>query len=264
MISKAKLKELSAYKQQKHCEADGVFVAEGVKLCDEALREGQPIRVIVATGAWLEAHEQQLRVNLMTLRATAAESGAMCWQHMQIFEVNMAELERVSGQQSPNQVWMLIQRPAVIPSPTTVQGLTLVLDRLQDPGNMGTLLRSADWFGVRQVVCSPDSVSCYNPKVVQSSMGAVFRTQVCYTDLPTFLQGMQGCEIYGAVLHGDNVFDMQLCRDALLVIGNESRGLSPEVAQYLTHRISIPNVGGTCESLNAAVAAAILCARFCV
>ena len=141
----------------------------------------------------------------------------------------------------------------------------LALDGVQDPGNVGTIIRTADWFGVRHHVCSEGTVSCFNPKVVQATMGGLFRTQVVYTHLPDYLQGC-GMPIYGAVLDGDSIWSSatHLCLNregAVLVIGNESRGISPEVQQCLTHRVTIPNPGGTAESLNAAVACAILLAE---
>ena len=130
---------------------------------------------------------------------------------------------------------------------------------------MGTIIRTADWFGIRRIICSEGTVSCYNPKVVQSTMGSLFRTEVVYTDLPKFLSECD-MPVYGALLDGDNIWDdsrpLQLHKDGtVLVIGNESHGITPEVQQCVTHRIAIPNIGGTAESLNASVACAILIAE---
>jgi TrmH family RNA methyltransferase len=153
-------------------------------------------------------------------------------------------------------------RPSAIPEG---QPLVLALDRLQDPGNLGTIIRTADWFGVRHIVCSLDSVSCFNPKVVQSTMGSLFRTSVSYTDLHDYLNSC-GKPVFGALLDGQSIWSphtpLQLpAEGAVLVVGNESRGISPEVQECITHRVSIPNVGGTAESLNASVACAILMAQ---
>ena len=129
---------------------------------------------------------------------------------------------------------------------------------------MGTILRTADWYGIRQVVCSNDTVSCYNAKVVQASMGAIFRTAVHYCHLETYLHdcASRGYAVYGAMLDGEPLYSSRLLQPAVLVIGNEGRGVSEGVAASLTHRLTIPNIGGTCESLNAAVAAAILMSEF--
>lgn len=253
MISKTKLKELSAYKTQKICDMDDVFTVEGVKMCDEALKSDFTIRTICSTHEWLEANAQIIG---------AREGGMM------VYEVSETELERISDQKTPNQVWMLLQRKhethkmpdtEAAPSP-----LTLVLDTLQNPGNLGTIIRTADWFGIRNIVCSPNTVSCYNPKVVQSTMGSIFRTHIVYTDLSEFLSQCreQGMEIYGAMLNGDNIYQSDIhAANSVLVIGNESKGITPEVQNYVSKRLLIPNMGGTCESLNASVAAAIMCSE---
>lgn len=241
IISKSKLKELAAYRQQKRCDADGVFVVEGPKMCAEALASGYAVRAVCATADWLSAHA-------VALGAAAA------------FEVSAADLERLSNFKTPNQVWMLVERRSAIPP--LQSPLTLALDRLQDPGNMGTIMRTADWFGVRRIVCSADTVSCFNPKVVQASMGAVFRTQVEYVDLPQWLAGC-GMPVYGASLQGRPLDRVALPDGrAVLLIGNESRGIGPEAMAQVSHPILIPNRGGTAESLNAAVAAGILLNAF--
>ena len=241
MISKIKLKELAAYRQQKRCDADGVFVVEGPKMCAEALASGYVVRTVCATADWLAAHAEAL--------GTAA-----------VLEVSPADLERLSNFKTPNQVWMLVERHS--PLSALRSPLTLALDHLQDPGNMGTIMRTADWFGVRHIVCSADTVSCFNPKVVQASMGAVFRTQVEYVDLPQWLAGC-GMPVYGASLQG-RPLDRAALPDgpSVLLIGNESRGIGPAAMAQVSHPILIPNRGGTAESLNAAVAAGILLNAF--
>ncbi len=264
MISKAKQKELSSYKMQKVCDMDGVFVVEGPKMCGEALREKMPVKVIVATHEWLVDAQCLLGFDLDSLSKSVLDSGAMLLGDLTLFEANDSELERVSGMKTPNQVWMLVKRPTVKEVEWESIDKVLVLDHLQDPGNLGTIIRTADWFGIRHIVCSNDSVSCFNPKVIQSSMGGVFRTHVHYTPLVPFMSQMRdrGYAIYGAVLNGANVFETEMRGKSLLVVGNESKGISPEVVSLITDAVSIPNIGGTCESLNAAVATAILCAEW--
>ncbi len=245
ILSKNQLKNLAAYKLAKNCEAEKCFVAEGDKLCSEALVSGFAVRVVCAEQSWLQQHA-------VALRAVG-----------EVYEVNNEQLERLSSQKTPNQVWMLLERPQVV-GDIDKDCITLVLDHIQDPGNMGTIMRTADWFGVRHIVCSPDTVSCYNPKVVQSTMGAIFRTKVTYCDLEAYLRNAQtdGIPIYGATLGGSNLYQTALQRPALLVMGNESRGISSSVAALLTQSLTIPNIGATAESLNAAVATAILLSEF--
>ena len=244
MISKNKLKELSVYKQQKHCEQDSVFVVEGVKMCHEAMAAKVPIKVVCATNSWLSQH--------IELPPSA-----------EVYEVDEDSLSRLSHMTTPNEVWMLVERTPI--TAPTGQPLTLALDHLQDPGNLGTIIRTADWFGVRRIVCSEGTVSCYNPKVVQSTMGGLFRTEITYTDLPEYLSNCNK-PVYGALLNGESIWGKETLaplpqEGAVLVIGNESRGITPEVQQHITHRITIPNLGGTAESLNASVACAILMAE---
>lgn len=238
MISKNMLKELAAYRMQKRCDEDGVFVVEGVKMASEALKSGLPIRVICATSEWLASNADQIG------------SSTSC------YEVSASELERLSAMHSPNHVWMLMHRKTVVAPHRSA--LTLALDRLQDPGNMGTIMRTADWYGIRHIVCSQDTVGCYNAKTVQATMGAVFRTQVEYVDLPQWLQHCH-IPVYGASLHGKPLSKVpKPTHEAVLLIGNESRGISPEAMNAVTYPILIPNMGGTAESLNASVAAGIL------
>ena len=291
LLSKNKLKSLVAYKAQKNCDADGVFVVEGVRLCKEALSSGYTIRTVCATAEWIASNKDTVP------------------QNCELFEVDSDQLERLSGQKSPNKVWMLVERrtengkrktengerrtaerdrqgangfpngerraengerPNATDRERTVfqtesgERLILVLDGIQDPGNMGTIIRTADWFGIREIVCSEETVDCYNPKVIQSSMGGIFRTRITYTSLSDYLhlQSEKGTAIYGAMLNGENVYNTHWHRPAIIVIGNEGKGISDNIAAMIQNKITIPNVGKSCESLNAAVAAAILCSEF--
>ena len=245
MISKTKTRELAVYKQQKVCDEESVFVVEGVKMCEEVLAANLPIKTICATNLWLSEHP---------FLPSDAE----------VLEVDDNALDKLSNLRTPNEVWMLLPRP-VVQTASEHPSLTLALDHLKDPGNMGTIIRTADWFGIRRIVCSEGTVSCYNPKVVQFTMGSLFRTEIIYTDLPSFLSEC-GMPVYGALLDGDNIWgDSHPLHlqpgGSVLVIGNESRGITPEVQQFVTHRVMIPNIGGTAESLNASVACAILIAE---
>ena len=294
-LSKNQLKALAAYRMQKRCDEEGVFVVEGEKMCHEALASEHKILVVCATADYLATMPN----------ATVADD---------VYEVSSEQLERLSSLRTPNKVWMLVERKAESgkrkaagavansdevgtdlqdlqdfarnASRRTEQaesgkrkaesgwrgncfdfnegGLVLALDGLQDPGNMGTIMRTADWYGIRHIVCSRDTVSVYNPKVVQSTMGAIFRTCVEYVDLAEWIDeaNKKGFATYGAMLDGRDYRTATLQHPAVLVVGNEGRGISAPVAARLHQRLTIPNVGGTCESLNAAVATAILVSRF--
>ena len=265
ILSNNRLKVLAAYRQQKNCEAEGLFVVEGVKMAEEAFRSGWRIRTICATAEAVEA---------LGLQAGNVAD--------EIYEVRQEQLERLSSLRAPQGVWMVVERRTENGERRTGNGerrtengerrteneLVLALDGIQDPGNMGTILRTCDWFGVRRVLCSQNTVSCWNPKVVQATMGAIFRTSVEYCDLAVRLSSLagEGYTVYGAMLDGENVFERRTEngeRRTVLVIGNEGHGISPEVAAVVGRKITIPNIGGTCESLNASVATAILISEFC-
>ena len=249
MISRTKLKDLATYRIAKRCEADGVFVVEGVKMAAEALGSKAEILCVCGTSQWLGQNDGVTHSRV---------------SDQNIFEISAADLTRLSNQKSPNNVWMLLKRPEKPNLSDTFNCRTLVLDKIQDPGNLGTIIRTADWFGIRHIVCSHDTVDCYNPKVVQSTMGGIFRTKVTYTDITEWLSHC-GTPVYGAVLGGENLTRQTLLtKPCALVIGNESKGICPAVAQQLTQQLTIPNIGGTAESLNAASAAAILIAMMTV
>ncbi len=237
MISKNKLKDLATYRLQKKQDEDEVFVVEGVKLALEAVAAGVEVLFTCATEDW------QVPEGLLG----------------EFYEVSPTELERLSLMKTPNQVWMVVRRKMPTIESCSTSMLTLALDRLQDPGNMGTIMRTADWYGIRHIVCSHDTVSCYNSKVVQASMGAIFRTKVEYVDLPKWLAECR-MPVYGASLQGQPL-EGKVQGNSVLLIGNESRGISAEAMTAVTCPVLIPNIGGTAESLNAAVAAAILMDR---
>lgn len=249
MISNAKLKYCASFKLSKNCAAEKVFVIEGEKIAREALAANIPLRMVCATADWLERNAQLISEKIADAN---------------IFEISEPELERISNLQTPNKVWLLAEQPQQPELQSDSKGLTLVLDHIQDPGNMGTIIRIADWFGIRRVVCSTNSANYLNSKVVQASMGSIFRTEIHYTDLPVFLEKCQGKDIpiYGALLDGDNIYEIPLETNALIVIGNESKGIGKETEKYITHKVSIPNFGGSCESLNASVATGIICSEF--
>ena len=166
------------------------------------------------------------------------------------------ELEKISALSTPNQV-LAIFKKAAAPA-ITVQGkINLLLDNIQDPGNMGTIIRIADWFGISNIICSAHSAEMYNPKVVQSTMGSLGRVNVIYTDLAQWIQQQQPVKVYAAALNGKAMQQFGGLKEGLIVIGNESKGISEAILQMANERITIPKFGEA-ESLNAAVATGII------
>ncbi len=169
------------------------------------------------------------------------------------------ELVQISSLKTPNKALAILRKPKTS-APTLTSGLILVLDGVQDPGNMGTILRTADWFGVKTIVCSEDTADIFNPKVIQASMGSVLHMNVVYTTLETFLSTCD-LPIYGALLEGENVYRTSLKKTGVLVMGNEGKGIRPSVRAFINTPIHIPGFGKA-ESLNVAVATGVLLSEF--
>ncbi len=179
--------------------------------------------------------------------------------------VSPKEMERISYLKTPTNVLSLVEIPRRRFDPVALKGrLTLALDGVQNPGNMGTIIRLADWFGIRDVLCSADCADCWSPKVVQATMGAITRVAVNYGDLKAMIEAVGG-PVYGTFLEGEPIYDATLTHGGVIVLGSEGRGISPETERLVTRKLFIPpfppeNTGS--ESLNVAVAAAIVCAEF--
>ena len=228
MLSKNEIKEIRALGQKKFREERGLFVVEGEKLVEEALRSGFDV---VA--------------------------------HYRVEDIGEETMGRISQLTHPSPALAVVRRPAPVEPVIDSDELVLALDGVRDPGNLGTILRIADWFGIRQVLASPDTVECYNPKAVQATMGAIFRVRVHYCDLPKALPA--GLPVYGTFLEGDNIYQAPLPRGGILVMGSEADGISPEVAAAVDRKLFIPPFPAdahTSESLNVAVATAICCSEF--
>ncbi|ULQ57207.1 RNA methyltransferase [Flavihumibacter rivuli] len=222
---------------KKQRDEDGVFIAEGPKIVRELMQLDQvKPREVYGTLDWWESQPTSWR------------------QQPWAVEVNEEELQRLSFLTTPNQVVAIFNKPVIHPHPG---GWQIMLDGIQDPGNLGTIIRIADWFGIQQVVCSPDSADAYNPKVVQSSMASIGRVEVDYTDLVQYVVDHAHRVFYAATLDGQPIKEVKASRPGVLVIGNESKGIRPELMQKLSHFITIPRQGEA-ESLNAAVATGII------
>lgn len=246
MISKAKIKYIHSLELKKNRKAEGVFVAEGPKVVGDLLGILTP-RLIAATAGWLDKNSHVFS------QLTATE----------VVEVTDDELRRISFLQHPQQVLAVFSQPEPDTAPINADELILALDGVQDPGNLGTIIRIADWFGITRIVCSQDSADVWNPKVVQATMGSIARVGVSYTSLPEYLTSLPtGTPIYGTFLDGDDIHSAPLHNRGVIVMGNEGNGISPEVAELVSHRILIPNYPEgrpTADSLNVAIATAITC-----
>lgn len=240
MLSKAQQKKIRLLGQKKHREAMGLFIAEGPKVVGDLLRSGFHAREIFAMAVW--------------------EGGGLAGAPMPV-QVNSRELSGISALSSPNQVLAVFEIPEYQPDLKTMKSkFVLALDDIRDPGNLGAILRIADWFGIKNVLCTETCADLYNPKVVQASMGSLARVRVHYAELEKIL-GKFG-NVYAAVLGGENMYSLRPSPPAVLLIGNESRGVGAGLMKYAQHKISIPGFSAGADSLNAAIATAVLCAEF--
>jgi TrmH family RNA methyltransferase len=245
MLGKTKLKYIQSLALKQFRDADDVFVAEGPKIVPELLASSNTTLLqLFGLPAWL--NEQQ--------PAAGANGPAIVLEPF--------ELEKLSFLQTPNQVLGLFRKP-VFTAASGGPAITLLLDTLQDPGNLGTIIRTADWFGITRIVCSKETADAFSPKVVQASMGSVCRVNVQYADLAGFLSGNPGIPAYAATLQGRDLAALPPIKEGFILIGNESRGINPELVALCHHQVRIARRGGA-ESLNAAVAAGILLSRTAV
>ncbi|MBQ7349953.1 MAG: RNA methyltransferase [Bacteroides sp.] len=245
MLSKNKIKYIHSLELKKNRKEEQAFVAEGHKLVGDLLGHF-PCRLLVATRAWLDRNPDV--------------------EAMEIIEVNQEELTRASLLKTPQEVLAVFEQPEYSIQPEVVErSLCLALDDVQDPGNLGTIIRLADWFGIEHIFCSLGTVDVYNPKTVQATMGALARVKLHYVDLPSIIASMPSVPIYGTFLDGNNIYAETLSANGLIIMGNEGKGVSPEVAKLVNKRLYVPNYPServTSESLNVAVATAVVCAEF--
>lgn len=251
MLTKAEIQSLYSLRGKKHREALGLFVVEGEKVVNELLAANYRFEEIYATSAWLAGRSAQMPPN-------ASASGSPSFPPPKLVEVTVEEMERASHFPTPSSV-LAVGRVHREPLPASAldHGITLALDGVQDAGNVGTLIRIADWFALDRVVLAPDCADLFHQKVINASMGSFARVRVYTAELSSAFASTK-LPVLGCDLTGTDVHELPELRDAIIVIGSEGRGLSPAVKQLLTQRVTIPRFGGA-ESLNAAVAAAIVC-----
>lgn len=236
MISNSQTKLISSLAQKKHRDSSGLFVAEGPKVISELLEEGVKLKWLFSTQNFIGEEENHFLVS---------ETG----------------LKKISFLKTPNSSLAVFE----MPSQREIEdsGLMVALDAVRDPGNLGTIIRLCDWFGVQQLLCSLDTVDCYNPKVVQATMGSLARVSIQYVDLATILQKSE-LPVYGGFMEGGNLYSEKLSSEGIIVVGNEANGISDSIAKLITKKITIPRYGKVqrTESLNVATATAILLSEF--
>ena len=245
MLSKNKIKYIRSLEVKKNRKEEHAFVAEGHKLVGDLLGHFS-CRLLVATRSWLDIHPQ-----------VGAD---------EVIEVTQEELTRASLQKTPQDVLAIFEQPDYPMNPEVIsQSLCLALDDVQDPGNLGTIIRVADWFGIEHIFCSLGTVDVYNPKTIQATMGALARVKLHYCNLPSLIASLGDVPVYGTFLDGKNIYGEDLGTNGLIVMGNEGKGVSQEVADMVNKRLYIPNYPPqreTSESLNVAMATGIVCAEF--
>ena len=278
MISKNQIKYIRQLEQKKFRRREGLFVAEGTKVVGDLLAAGFTPTQLFATEKWIQENQPQLR-------SQSSSKGPAGFTPSPVTD---EELRRVSFQQHPQQVLALFPLPSTtVPEPVALElcslategtqegphfslftlhsSLAIALDGVQDPGNLGTIIRIADWFGISTIICSDDTVDAWNPKVVQATMGSIARVNIIYTDLPALLDSLPAdFPVYGTLLDGDNIYTQPLTAEGLIIMGNEGNGISDAVRQRVNRRLLIPDFhqGATADSLNVAIATAITCSEF--
>ncbi len=241
MLSKSNIKRITSLHQKKYRQREGLFVAEGIKVINELLQSSFQLEAIYG----IERTSLDLSKD----------------QSVVFQEVTLSELKKISFLKTPQTALALFKIPKEVPSQG--KGLTVVLDDVRDPGNLGTIIRLCDWFGVSNLVCSSQTVDCYNPKVVQATMGSLSRIPITYRDIEVYLEKEQR-SIYGTFMDGENIYASILPNEAVIIMGNEANGISEAISKFVSHKIAIPRFGQLqkTESLNVATATAICLSEF--
>ena len=250
MLSKNKIKLIQSLNKKKERDESGLFLVEGNKMAEEVLRSEFIVETLVCTSLFLSEHPDA--------RSMAIE----------VIETDKESIERASLLKNPQEAIAIVKKPIFNNIQLNPKSkLYLALDFIQDPGNLGTIIRIADWFGIDTVICSENTVDVFNPKVVQATMGAIFRVNCYYTNLEEFLRYMQNEQtpVYGTFMSGNNIYQENLTKNGIIVMGNEGNGISDAVAQFVTQRLTIPAFSVNeekSESLNVAIATSICCSEF--
>ncbi|WP_026935372.1 TrmH family RNA methyltransferase [Christiangramia echinicola] len=238
MVSKSQIKLIKSLSQKKFRNTHGLFVVEGIKGIKEFLNSDYELVSVYSTGESFELTGKKLIM------------------------IDEKELNKISSLKTPQKALAVFKIPPLKKS--NINGLTVALDGVRDPGNLGTIIRLCDWFGVETLICSNDTVDCYNPKVVQASMGSLPRLNIQYLDLNDFIVENKNIPVLGTMLEGENLYMAKLPESAILVLGNEANGISAEIQKLLTKKLNIPQFGKVqkTESLNVATATAVILSEF--
>ena len=247
MITRSEAHLIQSLKDKREREKERLFVAEGPKIVGELLNSKWKIEKVYGLSGWFNIN-----------KALLAE------RDIDFSGVSVSELERISLMTTPNQVLALVAIPEQDSNSLHPpdDSLSIVLDQIQDPGNLGTIIRTADWFNIRNIFCSSDCADSFNPKVVQSTMGSLLRVNIQYVELEEFFRKVKSIPVYGTFLTGAQIYETKLKTSALIVIGNEAKGIREELFPFITQKISIPHTDISAESLNAAVATGIVLSEF--
>lgn len=244
MLSKNRAKLITSLHDKKGRREHQLFIAEGEKIVAELLRSDIVVQEVYNTEARIENQEPR----------------------KQVINITEKELKKISALSTPPQILAVCEIPKYeLKIEELKDRLTLVLDDIRDPGNLGTIIRIADWFGIKNIICSEDCVDAYNPKTVQATMGSIARVKIHYAGLEDVLKEMKDIPVYGALLEGENIYKKKLSDKGIIIIGNESKGISEKLLPYITDKISIPSFNekdAGAESLNAAIATALICSEF--
>lgn len=247
MLSKSQIRYITALKQKKFRKLHGAFVVEGSKSVAEFIHSEYEVQSLFITPDTLAKMDK-------------------IPQNIEFFEISEDELRKISNLTTPQGVLAVVRIPDDVQNDQLLArqggnkpGFTLVLDDVQDPGNLGTIIRTADWFGIDTVICSVGSVDAYNPKTVQASMGSLARLRVLYVDLAT-LFASSSQKVFGAVLDGKSIYEVDFGQQGYILLGNEGKGISPKIQSFIQQPVTIPRSGGA-ESLNVAITAALFCAE---
>lgn len=251
MLSKSKIKLIQSLDSKKNRLTTGLFIVEGDKMVEEVLSSEFTIELLLATNNWYSKHSANKFKDRCECEIVSEE-----------------ELKKCSFLKSPPQAICLVKAPNYnIEDATFKNKLTIILDTIQDPGNLGTIIRIADWFGIDQIICSEQTADAYNPKVIQSTMGAIFRMKIFYQPLLTILKTLkdQQIQVYGTTLDGENIYKSTLSAEGCIIMGNESKGIDPALIPFISKKLFIPFYPPEqqhSESLNVSVATGIICAEF--
>lgn len=236
MLSINQKKYVNSLKQKKYRQQHQAFVVEGEKMVNELISSEFEIEFVFVV--------KEFSIN-----------------YSEAIQISVDEMKSISSLATPSN-YLAVVKQKIITSKLNLKGLTIALDNIKDPGNLGTIVRTADWFGVNQIVCSNECVDVFNSKVIQATMGSIFRMNITYTELPDFFKNAKNIPVYGALLEGDNVYKNGIdAKNSILLMGSESFGINKELLPFITHKIMIPKFG-LAESLNVAVATGVLCSLY--